>query len=37
VAPTDAASYHGKLSMYLDAGFERVREAGRYVVVRKAL
>ena len=36
-APTAAASYHGKLSMYLDAGFEQVREAGRYVVVRKAL
>ena len=36
-APTAAASYHGRLSMYLDAGFEQVREAGRYVVVRKAL
>jgi ribosomal protein S18 acetylase RimI-like enzyme len=36
-APTDAASYHGKLSMYFDAGFQQVRDAGRYVVVRKAL
>ncbi len=35
--PTDASSYHGKLSMYLDAGFEQVREADRHVVVRKAL
>jgi ribosomal protein S18 acetylase RimI-like enzyme len=36
-ALTDASSYHGKLSMYLDAGFEQVRETERYVVVRKAL
>ncbi len=36
-AGTDAGSYHGKLSMYLDAGFEEIRDAGRYVVVRKAL
>ncbi len=36
-ARTDAGSYHGKLNMYLDAGFDQVREAGRYVVVRKAL
>ena len=35
--PTAAASYHGKLSMYLDAGFEQVRENERYVTVRKAL
>jgi GNAT superfamily N-acetyltransferase len=33
----DARSYHGKLGMYLAAGFERVRDAGHYVVVRKAL
>lgn len=36
-APTDASSYHGKLSMYLDAGFEQLRETERHVVVRKAL
>jgi len=36
-AGTDAGSYHGRLGMYIDAGFERVRDAGRYVVVRKAL
>jgi ribosomal protein S18 acetylase RimI-like enzyme len=36
-ARTDAGSYHGKLNMYVDAGFEQVRESGRYVVVRKAL
>jgi ribosomal protein S18 acetylase RimI-like enzyme len=36
-ARTDAGSYHGKLSMYVDAGFEQVRETDRYVVVRKAL
>jgi ribosomal protein S18 acetylase RimI-like enzyme len=36
-ARTDAGSYHGRLSMYLDAGFEEVRETSRYVVVRKAL
>jgi ribosomal protein S18 acetylase RimI-like enzyme len=36
-ASTDAGSYHGRLSMYLDAGFEQVREAGRYVVVSKKL
>jgi ribosomal protein S18 acetylase RimI-like enzyme len=35
--PTEAASYHGRLSMYLNAGFEEVRDAGRYVIVRKAL
>ena len=34
---TDAGSYHGRLAMYTDAGFERVRDAGRYVVVRKSL
>ena len=32
-----ASSYHGKLGMYLAAGFERLREAERHVVVRKAL
>jgi len=36
-APTPAASYHGRLDMYVDAGFQRVREAGRHIVVRKAL
>jgi GNAT superfamily N-acetyltransferase len=36
-ARTDASSYHGRLSMYLDAGFEQVRETDRFVVVRKAL
>jgi GNAT superfamily N-acetyltransferase len=35
--PTDASSYHGKLSMYLDAGFDQVRESARHIVVRKAL
>ena len=30
-------SYHGRLSMYVDAGFERVRDAGRFAVVRKTL
>jgi ribosomal protein S18 acetylase RimI-like enzyme len=34
---SDAASYHGKLEMYLDAGFERVRENARHVVVRREL
>jgi ribosomal protein S18 acetylase RimI-like enzyme len=36
-ARTDAGSYHGRLGMYLDAGFERVRDARRYIVVRKSL
>jgi ribosomal protein S18 acetylase RimI-like enzyme len=35
--PTAAASYHGRLSMYLDAGFEPVRSGEHYVVVRKTL
>jgi GNAT superfamily N-acetyltransferase len=30
-------SYHGRLSMYEAAGFERVRDAGRFALVRKAL
>jgi ribosomal protein S18 acetylase RimI-like enzyme len=30
-------SYHGRLSMYLDAGFEQVADTGRFVTVRKAL
>jgi ribosomal protein S18 acetylase RimI-like enzyme len=34
---TAAGSYHGRLSMYEAAGFERVRNAGRFAVVRKAL
>ena len=33
----DPGSYHGRLSMYLDAGFSHVRNAGFYVVVRRAL
>jgi ribosomal protein S18 acetylase RimI-like enzyme len=37
VARTDASSYHGKLSMYLDAGFEQLSETDRFVVVRKPL
>jgi len=36
-AGTDAGSYHGRFGMYMGAGFERVRDAGRYVVVRKSL
>jgi len=36
-AASDARSYHGRLSMYLDAGFEQVRDAKRYLVVRKPI
>jgi hypothetical protein len=37
-ADTAAGSYHGKLSMYLDAGFvETGAETRRYVVVKKNL
>jgi hypothetical protein len=36
-APGDAQSYHGRLNMYLDAGFEQVADTGRFVTVRKAL
>ena len=36
-ALTAASSYHGKLDMYLAAGFEQLRETERHVVVRKAL
>jgi GNAT superfamily N-acetyltransferase len=37
-ATTDAGSYHGKLSMYLGAGFVETGAATRrYVVVRKSL
>jgi ribosomal protein S18 acetylase RimI-like enzyme len=36
-ARSAAGSYHGRLSMYLDAGFEQVRESERYIVVRKEL
>lgn len=36
-AAGDARSYHGRMSMYVAAGFEQVREAGAYVVMRKAL
>lgn len=32
-----AGGYHGSLKMYEAAGFTHVRDAGRYVVVRKAL
>lgn len=32
-----AGIYHGTLSMYEKAGFERLRDAGRYAVVRKML
>jgi GNAT superfamily N-acetyltransferase len=36
-ARSEAGSYHGRLSMYLDAGFAKVRDLERYVVVRKEL
>ncbi|MHB8377892.1 MAG: GNAT family N-acetyltransferase [Dehalococcoidia bacterium] len=36
-ATTAASSYHGRLSMYLAAGFEHLRDAGRFAVVRKTL
>ena len=36
-ATGDARSYHGRMSMYAGAGFAQVREAGPYVVMRKAL
>lgn len=36
-ATTAARSYHGRLDMYLAAGFTHVRDAGFYVVVRKEL
>ncbi len=35
--PSAAGGYHGSLKMYEAAGFTHVRDAGRYVVVRKAL
>jgi len=34
---SDADAYRGRLQMYLKAGFEPYREAGRTLVVRKAL
>jgi GNAT superfamily N-acetyltransferase len=34
---TATSSYHGRLGMYEAAGFERVRDAGRFAVMRKAL
>lgn len=34
---TAASGYHGSKKMYEDAGFTHVRDAGRYVVMRKAL
>jgi ribosomal protein S18 acetylase RimI-like enzyme len=36
-AVSQAANYHGPLGMYLDAGFEVLREQDGYNVVRKAL
>ncbi len=36
-ASTAAGSYHGSRKMYEAAGFEHVRDAGRYAVMRKAL
>src|SRR5215467_4051135 len=36
-AETDAQEYRGPLQMYLDAGFETVRDTPRWAVVRKAL
>ncbi|MFN2520804.1 MAG: N-acetyltransferase family protein [Candidatus Limnocylindria bacterium] len=35
--PWPAHNYHGPLAMYEKAGFERVRDAGRYAVMRKRL
>jgi len=34
---TDQGSYRGPLEMYLRAGFEPFREAGKVLIVRKAL
>jgi GNAT superfamily N-acetyltransferase len=34
---TAASSYHGRLSMYEAAGFERLRDVGRFAIMRKAL
>lgn len=34
---SDARAYHGPLSLYLNAGFERVQETDDIVVVRKSL
>ena len=36
-AESDASSYRGPLEMYLRAGFEPYREAGRNLIVRKSL
>lgn len=36
-AATDAANYHGPLSLYLDAGFIPVREEGSRVVLQRRL
>jgi GNAT superfamily N-acetyltransferase len=35
--PWDGAAYHGRLSMFLDAGFQEVGETERYVVMEKRL
>lgn len=34
---SDAGAYHGPLPIYLDAGFTKIRDAGRYAVVEKRL
>ena len=34
---SEARSYHGTLAMYLDEGFEKVREDGDFVTVRRTL
>jgi hypothetical protein len=33
----EARSYHGTLAMYLGAGFEKVREDGDFITVRRNL
>ncbi len=37
LAVSDARDYHGRLDMYLDAGFTVHREGERFAIVRKAL
>jgi GNAT superfamily N-acetyltransferase len=34
---SEAGAYHGPLEMYLEAGFQRIREAGQHTLVRKTL
>lgn len=36
-ANSDARAYHGPIQMYLNAGFEQIREDGNFAVVRKPL